>query len=740
MYVMNQAAAGPAANQPFRDPAFPTYNRANYWGEAWGLTIDWIYPYLSTADKATIRKVMLIWGNEIMVASTAGDEHPQPVGVFNDLALLGSSPSQVTAYDRQQAQLQLRWAANNYFLGHMRNLALLALALDPADDSGPATPVNQQCKSLACLKNDVLSAWLYQAYAVFEDPTVSQSKLGITGTNQSLGIASGGLPVEGSEYGASLGTLFQALLGLHTAGYTETSVYGPQVGLIDSTFWNQVTPGFLHTITPTASVAPDYSYLGPLYGNANYGDLQESWITGDFVNLFGPMAVYDRINNAGRAAVSRWIIDNVLEGGHSYLYTRANSDIWGNSYASNAIFYFLVFDPTAATLATDPRLAVTPQFIAPAIGRILARNNWTPQQSWFSFRCSWETINHIHGDCGQFEFYRDGQWLTKEWSGYNLDGLATLPTYHNSLSIQNDKPAVNMGSQQPIVDYGGQWDNNGNNGDPSVWLSVNDNWSYARVDATNLYNHPEWWIASESAMDVKHAVRSIVWLPPDHIVVYDQAQTGHTGRFKRFNLTLVGKPTITHNQAVSVSNGQQLTVTSLLPKSVTIAEQHNWKTDPSTEFDQVAQLEPARYRLVIADAALSTPAGDVFLTVLQGSNQGVAAEIPGYVVSTSGTPYEGATVANTAILFPTGTGAFTSLGYTVPNTVSRQLITGLTPGAAYTVTTVSGANNTLAVTVKTGGTVTADAAGLISVDFPTSKNPTQGGRWTGTVTLAPPGS
>jgi HEAT repeat protein len=38
------------------------------------------------------------------------------------------------AAQQEAAQLQFRWAANNYFLGHMRNLALMTLAIDDADD------------------------------------------------------------------------------------------------------------------------------------------------------------------------------------------------------------------------------------------------------------------------------------------------------------------------------------------------------------------------------------------------------------------------------------------------------------------------------------------------------------------------------------------------------------------------------------------------------------------------------
>jgi hypothetical protein len=102
MWEMNQAVLGFVAGQPFRDPTFPAYNRANYWGEAFGLTVDWIYSTLTAADKATIRKVFLLWDNALLTVSTAGNEHPQPVGVQNSIKLLGNDPSQ-SAYTQQQA-------------------------------------------------------------------------------------------------------------------------------------------------------------------------------------------------------------------------------------------------------------------------------------------------------------------------------------------------------------------------------------------------------------------------------------------------------------------------------------------------------------------------------------------------------------------------------------------------------------------------------------------------------------
>ena len=59
---------------PFRDPAFPIYNRGSFTGHEWPLIVDWIYPILTAADKATIRTVFLTWANDCLTASTTGGD------------------------------------------------------------------------------------------------------------------------------------------------------------------------------------------------------------------------------------------------------------------------------------------------------------------------------------------------------------------------------------------------------------------------------------------------------------------------------------------------------------------------------------------------------------------------------------------------------------------------------------------------------------------------------------------
>lgn len=714
MWAMNQAALPDKDNTPFRGNGFITYNRANYWGEAWGLTVDWIYPSLTAQDKATIRKATLKWGKTLLNASTAGQEHPQPVGLLNDLRLIGGSASQVPA-QRQAAQLQFRWAANNYFLGHFRNLSLLALALDPADDIPKGSGVTG---SVGGLLQDAIGAWMYQAYAMFEDPAVTAKTLKPVGANIALGGAFGGLPVEGALYGASLGTLYETLLAYQTAGYSSVKKFGPQIGLIGSRYWDLTPDGFLNNTSPGSAILSDAKYLGPVYRPAGYGDEEDDWITTDAINLYGSMAVSDRVANPTRYAKDIWIATHVLQGGPGFLKARV-ANIWGNSEASNAILYFLAFDPAKAAPA-DPRPSITPEFAMPAIGRVLARSEWGPNGSWFTFRCSPETINHVSGDCGQFEFYRKGVWLTKQWSGYAIDGKAYDPQYHNIVAIQNTTPATIPDLYATQVKYGGQWNNGGSVGDPAVRYSVNDGWVYAQSDAANLYNHPSYYTPADAALAVKTARRSVVWLNPDHVIVHDIATTAKPSLFKQFNLVLMATPKITGNMMTTVFKGQQLTLQSLLPANAQLAEQKNWKKSPTQEFDAPSLEELAHTRLVITTPSYG--ASENFLEVLQGTDSGRAADAATLVTSSAGNKFEGAVVAQTAVLFPADTAAFTSVTYTVPANVTRQLITGLTAGGAYTVSQTSGGSG-VTVHIVPGGTAKADASGVLAIGFAASVHP-----------------
>lgn len=692
LWMLRQAALGPAAGEPFRDPVFATFNRANALGMAIPLTVDWIYGYLSPADKATIRRVFLRWirDNETAYPISSG---PLTNGsLVNDLRLLGSSPAQAQA-EQAAAQKQLRWTANNYWLGHMRYVTLMALSLDPADDPDGA---------LTGYVDSVTGHWLYAAYAMFEDAQIVNQALGVPPGNRSIGLASGGLPVEGTLYGSSLGFLSQTLLALHTAGLDDPRIAGPQAELVHSAYWDRAIAGFLHSISPTSRVPDSTSglaYLGPVHVPATYGDLLRNWVTWEGILTFGPLAVLDtRLDNAERLATLRWILRDALQGGPDRLYDRA-ANIWGNGDASDSILYFLAFDPASAP-APDPRPALPLSFVDRSYGRLLSRTDWGPDARWLTFKCSWMTINHQNGDCNQFELWRKGEWLTKERSGYAHDAILMTSDHHNTLALQNNTPANPIWFESETIARGGQWTNGTAAGDPATRFSSGPGYVFAEGDGTNLYNRPP------DALDIRHASRSLVWLQPDTVVIYDRATSASPNRFKRFHLTLLRQPTVQDRRAVMTTpGGQQLVVRSLLPVDAVLT------ASPAEGYRTVAELEPSQGHLLVEDPR--NPADLRFLHVLQALDAGAAAAPASLLESDVGERLAGAQVGDTVVLFRVEAGAsLREVRYSVPSITRVHIVTGLEPGRSYglRIEAVGGKSQ---VTLTAGGaTVTTDAAGV----------------------------
>src|SRR5690606_27416957 len=145
-----------------------------------------------------IRTVFLRWAEEQLKAQVTDHNHPEPAGKLNDPELLK---------DRRKR----RYAANNYFTAHARNLGLMSLALDPADDpaeegSGRAYP------RLRDYLQNVTGAWLYMSDSVLRND------------------ASGGIAPEGFEYAPrTLAFLLQLYLALETAGVADEARHGTQV-------------------------------------------------------------------------------------------------------------------------------------------------------------------------------------------------------------------------------------------------------------------------------------------------------------------------------------------------------------------------------------------------------------------------------------------------------------------------------------------------------------------------------
>lgn len=667
MRIMNEAAKGPATAEdytcngaqqypPFRHPDFATADRdrIRYHGEAFPLVVDWIYPSLSAQDKATIRQVFLRWSQEVV---TRGYHHPEPVGMLNNPALF-ADPQQV------------RFSANNYYAAHMRNLGLMALALDPADDAAGA---------LRSYLGTATGAYLY----IFEHLTRAESR--------------GGLLPEGLEYSPqTIGYATQFLLALHTAGAS----YPVSATLAANPFWSDSLGAYLHSLSP-ATLAREEG--GIRYQPAFYGDGQ-SYHLPDFISAFAPIGLYDiATNNTARLNTVRWIQSNTAGGGAEQLLNRVrNPDDF-----REAILYFMLFDPAAGP-STDPRPALATDFLAPGLNRFFSRTGWGTDAAWFTYGLSWNSIDHQMADGNSFAFYRKAEWLSKGRVGYAdiAEGIASSEFY-NAVAIQNDRPAERDESdwRTDLWRRGSQW-NLVAAGDPILLAhSANATFAYALGDATNLYNS-----ASEKATDVAHASRAIVWLKPDHLFVYDRAETKTAGRFKRWWLQLPRPATISGARATMLTAaGQQLFVSALLPANAVMTAAND--NEQHIE-DTAAANDPMKVRLRVD--APGDPRSARFLHVLQGADAGASAD-PAAVIRSEDAMFEGAVAHGAAVLFPVALGApMTQMAYVVPADVTRHLITGLTPGAGYTAQTAPVAGG-IRVTVQSGGAQAADSGGVLLI-------------------------
>jgi hypothetical protein len=711
MVAMDQAAQGAQSGAPFRDPLFSTYNRANFTSEAWPLVVDWIYnatdsnnqPILTAQDKATIRKVFMRWAGECLNAYTTGGDHPEPIGVANSRSLLPGG----NAY---------RMASNNYYLGHARLVTLMSLAFDPSDDPAldAASPVTVLGNSLRSYIANATGAWLYQEFAMLGEPADVRAAFGLS-ANASVGLASGGLPPEGMLYGHSYSFIFGQLLALKTAGFADPVLSGPQAALANNPpVWDRFVHGMIASLVPTAQVYPGYEYMGPVYQMASYGDILRLWMTPDFAQPFALLALLDQKNgDSSRLNAERWFVINALEGGAANLINRVQNP-W--SYGvQDALLSFLLLDP-AAPQASDPRPNFPTSFYDAPQGRLVEHSDWSPNAAMLDFRCSWISINHQQADANQFEFYRKGEWLTKGVANYDNNAVGLTTDYHNTLSLKNwcaNGTPANLGWWEgPFWANGSQWQLGGSAGDPTASVSTQPAYTYAFGDTTSLYNRPSQWTPANAALDILHASRSILWLKPDYIVVYDRATSKTPGLFKRFNLALTGAPVLNGNVVTAKTpSGQNLHISVLLPGTANVTS-----TTIGNALNPMAWLEPSTYRIVIEDPA--DPTDTRFLHVLQGADAGVGPDTASLFHSGSGSAMDGALVGNTAALFTVNaTGPFQGTAYSVPAGITRHFVTGCAPSGFYSVTATAKGSGTYVVIAPAPGGFQADNTGVLAFSF-----------------------
>ena len=708
MYEMNEAAKGHTNGAPFRDPYFALFNRTHNVGEMWPLITDWLQGVtdandqpvniLSAQDKLTIRNVFMMWANDCLNAYVCGGDHPAPIGVVNNTALLPGGDA-------------MRVAANNYYSSHARLITMMPLALDAADD--PAVNANAPAgvlgNTLRSYLLDATGAWLYQQFAIYGDGATVRSALGLA-ANSSVGLSSGGLPVEGTLYGHSLAYVLGELLALQTAGFNDPNLCGPQIALLNAPVWDRFVQGMISDLVNTPKVAPGLAYLGPIYQFAGYGDMLREYATPDFSEGFALLTLLEQAQGGTSVHqnAARWFALNAAPGGAGTFYNRVATP-WSTA---ESILYFLLFDPAQAA-PTDPRPAYATTFFDAPQARVLARSGWTGSDTLFSYRAAPESINHENGDAGEFELWRKGEWLTKELGNYDNNGNGQSTIWHNTLALKNwcpaGTPALNP-FEQSYFPNGSMWNNGMNAGDPTSLSSLANGYEYLQSDLTPLFNRPSPWTPPNALVDIQHASRSILHVNKDYVVVYDRATSLHSGLFKRFNLNLITPPVIDGSRKIvteTTPGGQKLFIQNLLPANAAIS----WVPLDSS-VTTIAETEPTTGHIVIQDPA--NPADARFLNVLQAADSTTPMDPAQLVQSTAGSAFDGVLLGDTVVLFARNIKTlFGGTSYVVPRTTGTHFVAGLAPNAGYTVNYHDDGQGNWLVTIAPGGQTPADQGGLL---------------------------
>lgn len=697
MAVINEADKGVGSGK-FRGSSFATSDRSRWYGEAFPLAVDWLYPHLSSAERKKVRRVFLRWCAELRDAypsvtyyNAHADEVPKDASRRNHPALLDLKDPKRRA---------IRYAMNNYFMAHARNMFMLANTIDPTEDVADPLVEGDRPGALGDFMDESLGTYLYMTdYAFRHD-------------------GKGGVSPEGAEYGDSIGFYYGLLLALNTSGRDDTKRDGAKVSFARNPLYKTLLPGYYHSL-PTRKVETDY---GSVYQPSWFGDGEQLYLH-DPMRVLGPTALAAR--NLGDTALlngSRWLESVVPPDAPGGLSSRANND----DAIIASILYFLMFDPQSG-LPSDPRVETKIYNYVPGVGRIQARTGWSDSDGTriVNFKLGYTTIDHQHGDGNTFDFWRRGEWLTKELSAYGSGGA--MSEFKNTLTVQNN-PAANVGSYLAAhLARGSQFLLGNHDGDPQI-LVQGQGAGFVTVtgDSTNLYNYNNGY---NTARDVKHVSRSLLWVKPDALVVMDRATTSIGGRFKRFNLMLPSRgqaPVQTDSVVLATTpGGQHLQVETLLPTRGSRSARLEGPQLDLPDNMWKATLDPMSankqdwtggYRLRVEDTSQSASA--TFLHVLQGFDAGSAAVATQLIQSVNGAPTSGVLVGEILALFPDQLavphGAFT---VPLPRAARRLLFAGVEANGSFTVAVSPDGHGGDVLQLQPGGPHRAGTHGVLDVQL-----------------------
>lgn len=728
------------------NPTILNGNQGADWSNGIGLTYDWIYSSFSPSDKAVILNAWRKAAKMIATQEVISSSHPNPVGAMNDARLASDAsyaPMGTNAYG------YLRTTGNNYFSLHLTQLASMGAAIDASDDPAQSSCAGDRfavcgdgsANSIQAYLKYSVGAYLYLLWLNQDDPAITTSAYNNAFGSQlnayaqcsgstyasvptaCFGSGRGALSQEGSMYMGSITKVRDTFNFLHTAGldnplnFAETGTAMPQLSFATSSWWDVMTQGVLHLTTPNS-----YACCGTKYPTLfSYNEINSTYDNAGFpALLFGQLLRYDQMTGrSDRNAALGWLF--------SYLPSTYSSFTSLAGVYPDFITAGFFFSPTGSTIfsslkpSSDPRNSMPPDFWSLNSGVLLTGTGWGAKDTVFSSLCSiYPTQDHELGTCGRFSLYRNGDFITKGVDGYaENDNSGNLseeqPDYSNLAAYQNSPSGQPSGLWyiDPLWQRGGQPNHGMGSAANIVIHNEMPSYVFQHLDQTGGYNFT---YPRNPKLDVQHASRSFFWVKrtsgsslPDYLVVYDRGETGQSG-FKKVWFIATGDPTISGSQVSwnTPLNKATAYLHNLLPAGAAVSNH------PFESFPLIAQADKdyAPKTRILVDAG--TPTSVRFLNVLEAEDFGAPSTGASLVQSTSGTPFDGAAMGTSAVVFKRNMAdSFAMTSFDVPGSVKQIYVTGLSSNAFYGISMTS-TGTKLAVTITTGGSSKSDSVGVLA--------------------------
>ena len=573
---------------------------------------------------------------------------------------------------------------------------------------------------------------MYLDWAATEDPGVTvpayqaaygnlstQPACGSTwgsGTTPCFGINRGGESPEGSWYRYSTYRTRYLLNILHTAGYDDPILYGPQMSYGTSSWWDLHYIAELSFLTGIDS-GHNPNAMGEAFYNFTTGDTYQSWRSpNDYWDLAATLSYDTMTGRSDRSAALEWAPLNVAGGGpNGTTYPGCTSycgfvQNMSNDIGNNIIFDFLfslpATDPTVAPPA-DPRPNFPTDWYDAGNQHILVRSGWSTAGATgtaFSYYAPNTAIDHEDELAGRFDIYSNGEYITK--------GRIVFVDYNYAMAAANaNNEASYMQPANPGCSSWGCFQYGAYLGGGEIWhaiqngtLSLNHSelpgYVGANLDLTPVYNtnlvggYPYF-------TSVPSASRSLVYLRATNQVVYYDRGTTATPQAHYLSLITTGPLTINGNTATwpTRSGNQKACYTSLLGGTLSDAGLPTGRLPTQKE-----DWQPYTTIRVSAGKVIRS----TFLSTVEWGASSFSCSATSLINSSAGQTFQGAMIGSSLVMFSqTYPAAFA--GTTFPASGATSIyISDLAPSTTYTIT---GAGTPASAITDTAGVLTFAAVG-----------------------------